>query len=216
MKHMGSVGIILEDVTLQKQLERKLIESEKQSTINQLAGGIAHEINNSLQPVKGRVELLTMRLKKAGVPLDGGVDKDLETISALSERIEKIARDLRHLSKPTASNFVALDLAALIRSTVEMMESTTGTLRGFSMSDPAAAFRLELELEENLPPVLGDSHSVESAIINMILNSAHALRTKGQGTLTVVARADGDSVNVVVSDTGGGISPEEMPRVFEP
>ncbi|MCX6601634.1 MAG: ATP-binding protein [bacterium] len=210
------VGIILEDVTLQKQLERKLIESEKQSTINQLAGGIAHEINNSLQPVKGRIELLAMRLKKAGVSLDGGVDKDLETISALSERIEKIARDLRHLTKPTTSNFAPLDLTALIRSTVEMMESTTGTLRGFSANNPAAAFRLELELEENLPPVLGDAHSVESAIINMILNSAHALRAKGGGELTVTARADGDAVEVVVRDTGGGIPPDVLPRVFEP
>jgi signal transduction histidine kinase len=211
------VGIILEDVTLQKQLEHKLIESEKQSTINQLAGGIAHEINNSLQPVKGRVELLTMRLKKAGVPLDGGVDKDLETISVLSERIEKIAHDLRHLTKPTTSNFAPLDLTALIRSTVEMMESTTGTLRGFSANNPAAAFRLDLELEENLPPVLGDAHSVESAIINMILNSAHALRIKGEGTLAVAARAGrDDAVEVVVRDTGGGIPPDVLPRVFDP
>ena len=68
------VGIIFEDVTHQKELERKLVESEKRSTVNQLAGGIAHEINNSLQPVKGRVELLQMRLKRAGVTLDGGVD----------------------------------------------------------------------------------------------------------------------------------------------
>jgi signal transduction histidine kinase len=211
------VGIILEDVTLQRQLERKLIESEKQSTINQLAGGIAHEINNSLQPVKGRIELLSMRLKKSGVPLDDGVGKDLETISALSERIEKIARDLRHLTKPTTASFAPVDVRALIRSTVEMMVSTTGTLRGFSTHDPAAPFRLEVEIEDKLPPILGDAHSVESALINMILNSAHAIRSKGEGTLAVAARVgEQDTVAIVVRDTGGGIHPDVLPRVFEP
>lgn len=210
------VGIILEDITLQRQLEHKLIESEKQSTINQLAGGIAHEINNSLQPVKGRVELLAMRLKKAGIPLDNGIEKDLDTIAALSARIEKIVRDLRHLTKPTKSDFAQIDLASLVRAIVEMMESTTGTLRGFSTTNPSAAFSLKLDLEENLPPIIGDAHSVESAIINMILNSAHAIRERGEGILTISVRRTDEGVEAMVKDTGGGIHPDVLPRIFEP
>ncbi|RPH95653.1 GAF domain-containing sensor histidine kinase [candidate division KSB1 bacterium] len=210
------VGMILEDVTLQKQLERKLIESEKQSTINQLAGGIAHEINNSLQPVKGRVELLALRLKNMGVPLADGVEKDLDTISALSERIEKIALDLKHLTKPVKSAFVSLDMGELIRSTVEMMESTTGTLKGFSRDSGNRGYKLEVDIGENLPPVLGDAHGLESAIINMILNSAHAIREKGQGTLTVNVHTEGEAVEVLIRDTGGGIHPDVLPRVFQP
>ncbi len=210
------VGIILEDITAQKQLERKLIESEKQSTINQLAGGIAHEINNSLQPVKGRVELLELRLKRAGISLEGGIDKDLATINALSERIEKIVRNLRHLSKPARPAFEPVDLGRLVRSTVELMESTTGTLRGFSATDTAANYRLALEVEEGLPTVLGDAHGLESAIINMILNSCHALRERGSGTLRLSVRRAGAGIDVCVEDTGGGIAPEILPHVFEP
>jgi two-component system, NtrC family, sensor kinase len=211
----GRVGIILEDITGQKQLERKLIESEKQSTINQLAGGIAHEINNSLQPVKGRVELLQIRLKKAGIPVDNGIDKDLDTISALSERIEKIARDLRHLTKPATPDFEPLDLTRLARTTVELMETTTGTLRGFS-SDPQSRFRLLLELEEGVPPILGDGHGLESALINLILNSCHAIRHQGSGMLKIKVATACEHVSLVVEDTGGGIAPEILPHIFEP
>jgi signal transduction histidine kinase len=209
------VGMILEDITHRKQLEAKLVESEKQSTINQLAGGIAHEINNSLQPVRGRVELLTMRLKQAGVPIENGIDKDLATINALSTRIEKIAGTLRHLSKPAKPDFEPLNLGKLIRSTIELMESTTGTLRSFS-GQPDAALQLSVVIEDNLPLVLGESHGLESAVINMVLNSAHAIRDKGKGKLTVGVYRACDGVNVVVEDTGGGIPPEVLPHIFRP
>jgi two-component system NtrC family sensor kinase len=209
------VGLILEDITVQKQLETKLLESERQSTVSQLAGGIAHEINNSLQPVKGRVELLALRLKEAGVPLENGVDKDLETINALSERIEKIARNLRHLTRPTSINFEPLNLTALVDSTVDLMETTTGTLKGFS-SDPGSAYQLVVDLEDDPPPILGDAHGIESAIINMILNSCYAIRERGKGLLRLSVKSTPEGVELVVKDTGGGIAPEILPHVFEP
>jgi len=210
------IGIILEDITAQKQLERKLVESEKRSTINQLASGIAHEINNSLQPVKGRVELLSMRLKRAGVPLEGGIDKDLDTISALSGRIEKIAKNLRHLTKPAKPEFEPVDLSQLVRSTVDLMISTTGKLKHFS-ADPDSPYQLALELAENCPAILGDAHGLESAIINMLLNSSHAIMEKdGGGRLTLRTRSMGNRVELVVEDTGTGIPPETLPHIFEP
>ena len=210
------VGIIFEDVTHQKELERKLVESEKRSTVNQLAGGIAHEINNSLQPVKGRVELLQMRLKRAGVTLDGGVDKDLETIASLTTRIEKIAKNLRHLTKPTNPEFGPLNIKQLIVSTVELMETTTGKLRGFIQNDLTAPLRLVLDLEDNLPPVNGDQHGLESALINLILNACHAIHEKGEGELAIRAHRHGDQIVVTVEDSGVGIPPEILPHVFEP
>ena len=210
------VGIIFEDITHQKELERKLIESEKRSTVNQLAGGIAHEINNSLQPVKGRVELLQMRLKRAGVNLEGGADKDLETIASLTSRIEKIAKNLRHLTKPTNPEFGPLNIKQLIVSTVELMETTTGKLRGFVQNDAEAPLRLVLDLEDNLPPVKGDQHGLESALINLILNACHAIHEKEEGELAIRAHHVGERVVVTVADTGVGIPAEVLPHIFEP
>lgn len=210
------VGLLFEDITTQKQLEKKLVESEKRSTVNQLAGGIAHEINNCLQPVKGRVELLGIRLKKADAKIEGGVVHDLETITNLTDRIEKIARNLRHLTKPAKPDFRPLNLDNLLRSTVDLLASTTGKLRGFETDNPEARFQIAFDIDKNLPYVKGDQHALESAIINMILNAAAAIQEKGSGTLTISAHQTDNGVTLTIEDTGVGISPEALPRVFEP
>ncbi|MCB1059879.1 MAG: GAF domain-containing protein [Calditrichaeota bacterium] len=208
-------GLILEDVTVQKNLEHQLIESEKRSTVNQLAGGIAHEINNSLQPVKGRMELLAMKLEREGVQLSESVQKDLSTISSLTERIEKIASNLRHLTKPSDPSFTVVDMTQLLSSVVELLETTTGSLRGFTHSTEAHGLSLELDLEDDLE-IFGDPHGLESAFINMIINSVHAMESMDSGTLKLSAHRVNDRIVVSVADSGCGIPPDQKARIFEP
>lgn len=208
-------GLILEDVTMQKKLEQQVVESEKKSTVNQLAGGIAHEINNSLQPVKGRIELLAMRLEREGMNLTEPIRKDLTTISALTERIEKIASNLRHLTKPTEPDFTVVDMKTLINSVVELLETSTGSLRGFSRGDNNSRYNLNLDLDEKLE-IYGDPHGLESAFINMIINSVHAMEGVDQGVLTLSAHRIGERIFVSVSDTGVGIPSEQLINIFEP
>jgi len=208
-------GLILEDVTAQKMLEMQLVESEKRSTVNQLAGGIAHEINNSLQPVKGRVELLAMKLEREGFMVSEPVQKDLNTISALTERIEKIASNLRHLTKPAEPVFTVVDMKQLLNSVVEMLDSSTGSLRGFVRGDAQDGLSLQLDLEDGLD-IFGDPHGLESAFINMIINSVHALESVKHGSLKLSARRSGDRVVVAVTDTGVGIPRDELSNIFEP
>jgi signal transduction histidine kinase len=210
------VGLILEDITTQRQLEQQLIESEKRSTVNQLAGGIAHEINNSLQPVKGRIELLGLKLERAGIAIDKGIDKELETIGMLITRIERIVQNLRHLSKPAKPEQSPLDLSLLIQNTVELLENTTPKLRGFARGDKESPYHLDLDLDDNLPPLLGDPQALEGMFINLILNSAHAIKEKTSGRLTIRTFHQGEQIITIVEDTGTGIRPELLPRVFEP
>jgi len=208
-------GLILEDVTMQKKLEQQVVESEKKSTVNQLAGGIAHEINNSLQPVKGRIELLAMRLEREGMNLTEPIRKDLTTISALTERIEKIASNLRHLTKPTEPDFTVVDMKTLINSVVELLETSTGSLRGFSRGDNSSRYSLNLDLDEKLE-IYGDPHGLESAFINMIINSVHAMEGVDQGVLSLSAHRIDERIFVSVSDTGVGIPSEQLTNIFEP
>lgn len=208
-------GLILEDVSMQKQLEQQIVESEKKSTVNQLAGGIAHEINNSLQPVKGRVELLAMRLDREGIELSEPIRKDLNTIAALTERIEKIAMNLRHLTKPTDPAFKVVDMKQLMISVVELLETSTGSLRGFAKNDDSARMNLVLDLDDGLE-IFGDPHGLESAFINMIINSVHAMESVPRGTLTLSAHRKGDRVVVSVADSGIGIPKDQLSSIFEP
>jgi signal transduction histidine kinase len=207
--------LILEDVTVQKKLEHQLIESEKRSTVNQLAGGIAHEINNSLQPVKGRMELLAMKFEREGVALSESVQKDLSTISSLTERIEKIASNLRHLTKPADPSFSIVDMKQLLLSVVELLETTTGSLRGFSHGEAENGLALHLDLDDNLT-IFGDPHGLESAFINMIINSVHAMESMESGLLKLTAHKVDGKVVVSIADTGLGIPADQMPRIFEP
>ncbi len=208
-------GLNLEDVTSQKRLESQVVEAEKRSTVNQLAGGIAHEINNSLQPVKGRIELLTMRLEREGLNLSEPMKRDLETIGALTERIEKIAHNLRHLTKPADPDFRVLDMKQLLTSVVDMLETTTGSLRGYRKNDADSDFSLVLDLEEDLW-VFGDPHGLESAFINMIINSVHAMESVERGKLIISAHRNMERVEVSIADTGEGIAPEHQAKIFEP
>ena len=126
--------------------------------------------------------------------------RDLETITNLTDRIEKIARNLRHLTKPAKPDFRPLNLDNLLRSTVDLLASTTGKLRGFETENPEARFRIAFDIEEDLPYVKGDQHALESAIINMILNSATAIQEKGSGTLTISAHRTDSGVTLKVED----------------
>lgn len=208
-------GLILEDVTMQKKLEQQVVESEKKSTVNQLAGGIAHEINNSLQPVKGRVELLAMRLEREGATLSDPIRKDLSTISALTERIEKIASNLRHLTKPTDPAFKVVEMKSLLNSVVELLETSTGSLRGFSRDGGDSKMKLVLDLDEGLE-IYGDPHGLESAFINMIINSVHAMEGVEEGSLTLSAHRQSEQIVVSVADSGVGIPAEQLANIFEP
>ena len=73
-----------------------------------------------------------------------------------------------------------------------------------------------LQLDDNLPAVMGDQHGLESALINLILNACHAIHEKGEGELCICAKSQDDRVLISVSDTGVGIKPEILPHVFEP
>jgi two-component system NtrC family sensor kinase len=212
---MERIGLIVENITTQKQLEAKLVESEKRSTVNQLAGGIAHEINNSLMPVKGRVELLRMRLEREGMVSTESLGKDLDTITQLSTRIEKIVKNLRNLTRPAKPEFEPLDLRQLLLLTVDMMESTTGKLKHFSTSG-AAPFQLHVDLDTSLPLIMGERHGLESALINMMINACHAIQDKSEGTLTISAHRVEEGIEVAISDTGTGIPDDVLPHVFEP
>jgi two-component system NtrC family sensor kinase len=157
-----------------------------------------------------------MRLEKRGMEASPEIDKDLHTIASLTERIEKIARNLRHLTKPASPDFTTVNLSELLRSTVELLDSTTGSLRGFSQQPGAAPFLLKLDLQDEAPDISGDPHGLESAFINLILNSAHAVRDRGTGELKIQSHAQNGLVEVTFTDTGTGIHPDVLPHIFEP
>jgi signal transduction histidine kinase len=175
------------------QTQRKLIESEKLAVTGTLAASVAHDIRNILSAVRLEIEL-----GEADPPAAlRSVRAQLDRFSVLSQRLLSYAR-------PRVSVHAGFDLK-------ETLERVVSLLHGHAQTHDVA---LALSVPDRLPHVVGEADQIELVVINLVLNAVQAM-PKG-GTATVSARPLSNSVEVSVEDTGVGIPPDRMDRLFEP
>jgi len=186
--------------------EIQLLQSEKQASIGRLAAGVAHEINN---PLTGVLTFTHLLLRRKDLPDE--VRKDLETVAQATERVRKIIKGLLDFSRQTALFPEPLNINNLVRSTVALVENQA-LVKGIL---------LKFEPGENIPPVTADSSQIQSVLMNILLNALDA--TDPGGSVTVVSRlqssperAGQKGVDLAVADTGCGISPENITKLFDP
>ncbi len=178
-----------------------LVRSEKLATVGRLAAGVAHEVGNPLGAVSGYAELARGFLQPDADPR---LRDALERIAAASDRIDRIVRDLLDFARPTPLEVRPMGL----RSAVE------AALRLAAVQSRFKGVEVVIALPAELPPVFADERHLSQVILNLLLNAGDAM--PGGGTVTVAAGRRGDQVALVVSDTGPGISAEDLPRIFDP
>ncbi len=194
-----------------RRLEVELAHHQKFEELGRLAAGIAHEISTPAQYIQSSLdfldELVTEMVDSPVItpPLD-----DLRTAVKDAThgvgRITAIVRSVREYSH-TSTEPEPLDLNHQVRIASEL-----------ASSQYKYDAELALDLEE-VPPIQGHADEVGRAIMNLLINAAHAIRAKphrGLGTITVATRATSGGVSVSISDTGTGIAPEHHEKVFEP
>ena len=181
--------------------EEQLLHSEKLASMGQLAAGVAHEINNPLGTVLLYSHLLLRQLGP-----DDPRRQDLRVIAQEAERCRHIVRGLLDFSRQSKPRYELCDLNGLIRETIAVMER----------QEAFARLRVLLDLSPELPQTWLDPEQVRQALINIIENAVEAM--PDGGTLTVESRLanDGRAIVVVISDTGCGISEENLERIFHP
>ncbi len=205
-------GRLLATVERLKTTQAQLLQAEKLSAIGQLVAGVAHELNNPLTSVIGYAQLVEDELRSASseAPLrsPGDLARDLRRIAEESERAARIVRNL---------------LAFARRQTAERAPQDVADLVGRVLALRAYEFRLngielETSFETGLPRVLADSGQLQQALLNLVLNAEQAMRGRNPRRLRIVARyaADAAAVELSVSDTGHGISEENLRRIFDP
>jgi signal transduction histidine kinase len=195
------VAMLREALEELRKTQAGLIQSGKLASIGQLAGGVAHEINNPLLVILGRAEFAIERLGQ-----DSPVAKDLEIIRTQTGRIAEIVRNLLNFTRTNdADDFHPVDVNDMIERTLALTESQM-------LNQNIMVVR---EFSADLPEVWGNPGQIQQVFVNMVINASQAMSKLG-GTLTVTTWAEGDAVVIRFSDTGPGIPTGDREMIFEP
>lgn len=196
-KGMGVVASIL-DVTERKRLETRLRQAERLAELGTLASGMAHEIGTPMNVILGRAEYLLHRTA------DEGMKKGLATIVTQVERITKVMNQLLTFARRRPSERRAVDLGEIVDDSLEMFEERIVHSR----------ITVEKTIESSLPPVLADRDQLIQVLINLVMNSLHAMPEGGRLGLSV--DREYRHVRLGVSDTGHGMPEEIRSKIFAP
>jgi PAS domain S-box-containing protein len=236
-QYIGSIR----DQTERQRMQAMLVQQDKLASIGQLSAGVAHEINNPLayvannlavleREVRGVVRLLEL-YDGAQAALEAAAPEAFANIRALSDeidwgylrdnldrmlgrtregvqRVANIVHSLRNLARTSNLNLESVRLAEVVESSLEMVR---GRLRRES---------IELVVEHGeLPPVSCVPSQIGQVVLNLLVNAAQAVEARkpdGGGWIRVAACREGDTAVLEVSDNGGGIPADVMPRLFDP
>lgn len=208
----NSILVINTDVTEKKQIEKQFIEAQRLESLGMLAAGVAHDLNNVLAPIIFTAPLLRIKLSSPGDL------KIVDTIEKSAERGAALVRQILGFAHRTGGEFQATEVKHVIRGVISAIEIT------FPKS-----VRIEHHVPNDLWPVDGDATQIHQVLLNLCVNARDAM-PKG-GTLALSARnilpneieaemlpgaAQGARIEIVISDTGCGMSPEVKSHMWEP
>ena len=206
------IGMIVADADRQmrqqyaelQEAQQQLAQSAKLASIGELAGGMAHEINN---PITSILALSShMAEDKNAAALSPRGRKNLQLIARQAERVAKLVGGLLSFSRQSQLHMSTLNIRELLETAFDLVQ--------YRLKDGAVTVRREIE--SGLPPVAGDASRLTEVFVNLLNNAIDAM--PGGGTLTLRARTNpkDDTVRVEIQDSGEGIPAEHLPRIFDP
>jgi len=196
---IGAVLIISRDITEHKRMEGQLLNTEKLASLGSLSAGVAHEINNPISIILGFTEMLQDRLSK-----DSKEHEILDAIERQGNSCKRIVENLLAFARIPEKITTETDVVDDLQKIVNVVMNTLVNKK----------IDLKTDIEEDLSKVKGDSQQIEQVFLN-IMNNAVAAMEDG-GILTISAHRSNEMVNIGFTDTGHGISPENMDKIFEP
>ena len=190
--------IIMDDITERIELEAQLSQADKLSSIGLLAAGVAHEVNTPLAVISSYTQMLAKQLQS-----DSQKSGLLEKITRQTFRASEIVNNLLNFSRTSGSEVGDVDVNKVISDTLALLDHQL----------KVAKIEVKSELTPKLPAIQGNPGRLQQVFLNLFLNAKDAM--PGGGTLRV-ATLNGESVSVCVSDTGSGIAPEHIRRIYDP
>ena len=200
---MAGCEAIAKDLTRVKTMMQQLISNEKMASVGQMAAGVAHEINTPLGVILGYSQLMMDDFEKGSETYE-----NLEVIERQTKASRKIVADLLKFSRQSSSAQENLDLNEVLIDVLSVTEHNLNLDHIYP----------HLELEENLPEVVGDAEKLRQVFVNLVNNAHHAMEEQGKGDIYLTTRFDAvvNQVIAEVRDTGHGIPEDIKKNIFDP
>lgn len=199
---MGSVHIS-RDITEEREKEIRLIMSERLASLGQMASGIAHEINNPLASIAGCTEGLLKRLRK------DKFDKDI-----FKRYLEIIEEEIERCKKITAGMLSFVKKGSSERSEVNVNRILDKSLEVIGFQDRMRGIAILKHYSEDMPVIHGNEAELRQVFMTIVINALDAMNNNDR--LTLSTSADETGVIIRINDTGSGIEPGDIPRIFTP
>jgi len=202
------------DITIQKRLETQLQQAQKMEAIGTLAGGIAHDFNNILSPI-----MIHTQMVMSDLPPDSPLTHNLQEIYQSGERARDLVKQILTFSRQRKKERVPLKMGLILKEVLKLLRASL-----------PSTMRINQFIDSKTDTILADPTQIHQVVMNICANAAHAMQTKG-GTLDVRLTDEyldseatsefddlkaGNYLKLTISDTGNGMEPEIMSRIFEP
>jgi signal transduction histidine kinase len=187
------------------QQREALYQTEKLAALGTLTAGIAHEMNNPLGIIASRIELMLLDAEEQNLP--ARILDDLRVLHRATQRVARIATNLRSFARQTPREHTTIDLNAVVQETLLLMQKPL----------EVDHIRLVTSLDQALPPIVGDASTLQQVLLNLVTNAREAMASGGEIRIETGPDAGRPGwVRLGIADTGPGISAEELSKIFDP
>ncbi|HZS60232.1 MAG TPA: ATP-binding protein [Gemmatimonadaceae bacterium] len=193
--------IIGRDMTGEREMRSRLMETERLAAVGELVAGVAHEVNNPLSSISAFAQLLLR-----DDTLSPQQRESIDVIRSETGRASQVVRDLLAFARRSAPQREPLDLNQVVERTVR--------LRNYQLT--SSGIRVAMDLSPDIPAIHGDARQLQQVVLNLVTNAIQAMANVGGGTLSIATRGDRHTVVLDVADTGPGIPSDLRQRIFEP
>ncbi len=196
--------ILEEEVLERKRLESVMVQSEKMAAVGQLAGGVAHEINNPLAVILGFAQSITRR-----IPANDPLEQPLKTIEREALRCKNLVQDLLTFSRANKTEKELIDVAQTVEGALSLVMTQSKVMD----------IAVNKELAPDLPKIQANPRQVQQVILNLCSNAMDAMSSR-KGTITIRVQKDSlkekAGVRLDIEDNGQGIPAEIQSKIFNP
>jgi PAS domain S-box-containing protein len=191
--------LLFDDVTQRERMEEQMSQTEKLTSLGLLAAGVAHEVNTPLAVISNYIQMLAKQMPE-GDPRQSIIERIVKQTFRASE----IVNNLLNFSRTGAAEAADVDVNRVVEETLSLVAHPLKTSR----------IQVVKQLGQPLPPVRGSANKLQQVFLNLFLNARDAMPSGGM--LEVRTASHNGSIEIEITDTGGGIARDHINRIFDP